>query len=122
MLKKIIPIVFLIIISIFVMSSCKKTEHEHDYVTTTYPSNCTENGYTQRLCIECGDELLYDFKPKGNHTGNVWRIAKEPTCQLPGSEEKICTTCNKVVDSRSIAKLGHVQGKWTVTKNPTCKA
>ena len=120
MLKKIIPIVFLIIISIFVMSSCKD-KHEHNYVETVFPSTCVENGHTQRLCTDCGDELLYDFKPKGNHTGDVWRIAKEPTCQLPGSEERICTSCNKVVESRAIAKLGHTNGKWTVTKNPTCK-
>ena len=120
MLKKIIPTVFLIIISIFVMSSCKD-KHEHNYVETVFPSTCVENGHTQRLCTGCGDELLFDFKPKGNHTGDVWRIAKEPTCQLPGSEERICTSCNKVVDSRAIAKLGHTNGKWTVTKNPTCK-
>ena len=120
MLKKIIPIVFLIIISIFVMSSCKD-KHEHNYKETEYPSTCSENGYTQKLCLDCGDEHLYNFKPKGNHTGDVWRVSKEPTCQIPGSEEKICTTCNKVVDSRPIAKLGHVEGKWTITKNPTCK-
>ena len=121
MLKKIIPIMLLIMLSLFFVTSCKKDEHVHSYVETTYPSNCSENGYTQRLCTECGDELLFDFKPKGAHTGDVWRVAKEPSCQLAGSEEKICTTCNKVVDSRPIAKLGHVQGQWTVTKNPTCK-
>ena len=85
MLKKIIPIVFLIIISILVLSSCNN-KHEHNYVETVFPSTCVENGHTQRLCTDCGDELLFDFKPKGNHTGDVWRIAKEPTCQLPGSE------------------------------------
>ncbi len=121
MLKKIIPIILLIVLSLFVVTSCKKEKHTHDYVETVYPSNCSENGYTQRLCIDCGDELLYDFKPKGSHTGDVWRVAKEPSCQIAGSEEKICTTCNKVVDSRPIAKLGHVQGQWTVTKTPTCK-
>ena len=120
MLKKVIPIIFLIIIAIFALSSCKE-EHEHDYTEMVYPSNCSENGYTQKLCTICGDELLYDFGPKGKHTGDVWIVAKEPTCQTPGSEEKICTTCNKVVDSRPIEKLGHVNGKWTVTKNPTCK-
>ena len=120
MLKKIIPIIFLVLLSLLVITSCKD-KHEHNYVETVFPSTCVENGHTQRLCTDCGDELLYDFKPKGNHTGDVWRIAKEPTCQLPGSEERICTSCNKVVESRAIAKLGHTNGKWTVTKNPTCK-
>lgn len=120
MLKKLIPITILILLAIFVLPSCKE-KHVHDYVEMVYPSNCSENGYTQRLCINCGDELLYDFTPRGKHTGDVWVTVTEPSCKSAGSEERICTTCNKIVDSRPIEKLGHVSGKWTVTKNPTCK-
>ena len=120
MLKKLIPITILILLAIFVLPSCKE-KHVHDYVEMVYPSNCSENGYTQRLCINCGDELLYDFTPRGKHTGDVWVTVLEPSCKSAGSEERVCTTCNKIVDSRPIEKLGHVSGKWTVTKNPTCK-
>ena len=57
MLKKIIPIVFLIIISILVLSSCNN-KHEHNYVETVFPSTCVENGQTSREGVFAGGDAV----------------------------------------------------------------
>ncbi len=119
MFKKLLPVLLLFILSALMLSACKD-KHEHNYVETVFPSTCKEMGYTQRLCTDCGDELLYDYKARTGHSGE-WQIAKEPTCQAVGTEEKICLTCNIVFETRSVAKLGHISGEWKVTKAPTCK-
>ena len=119
MIKKLIPIFLLLLLSALMLSACSD-KCKHNYVETVYPSTCNENGYTQKLCTDCGDEMKYDYKPRGGHSGE-WQIAKEPTCQSVGTEERICLTCNTVYETRSISKLGHINGEWKVTKAPTCK-
>ena len=122
MIKKLIPIVFLIIITVLLFVSCTNNgEHVHSYVETVYPANCQEMGYTQKLCTECGDELLTNYKPRSGHAGENWQITKEPTCQVAGTEGRICDRCNTTFETRIVAKLGHIEGKWVVTKAPTCK-
>ena len=119
MIKKLIPIFLLLILSALMLSACSD-KCKHNYVETVYPSTCKDNGYTQRLCTECGDEQKFDYKPRSGHSGE-WQIAKEPTCQSVGTEERICLTCNTVYETRSISKLGHISGEWKTTKAPNCK-
>lgn len=119
MLRRLLPIFLFLIFSTLMLPACND-KCEHNYVETKYPSTCSENGYTQRLCTECGDEQKFDYKPRSGHSGE-WQITEESTCQATGTEGKICLTCNKIFETRSIAKLGHVSGEWKTTKVPTCK-
>lgn len=119
--KKFLPMLFLAIALCLVLVSCTEINgnHTHKFEETIFEPNCKEMGFTQLLCIECGYEMLMDYKPRSTHKGD-WQLTKEPTCQSIGTEEKLCLTCNIVFETRSVAKLGHTQGEWTVTKQPTC--
>ena len=122
MSKKIISLLFVLMSLCLLLISCKKNTEEHNYIETVFPPTCQEMGYTQKLCKDCGDELLYNYMPRATHSGDTWIVAKEPTCQVAGTEERVCKTCNIAFETRIIAKLGHVEGEWVTTKQPTCKA
>ncbi len=117
--KKIAFALLFVLLIALCFASCNK-KCEHDYVETVFSPTCKENGFTQKLCKKCGDEILSDFVPRSTHDGE-WQIKKEPTCETVGTEEKICTTCNVSYDTRTISKLGHISGEWKTIKAPTCK-
>ena len=78
-------------------------------------------GFTQKVCTECGDEILYDYTTRSGHRGETWSTISEPTCKTAGVEGLICLACNEVYETRNTAKLGHVSGAWVDEKLATCK-
>lgn len=67
----------------------------HRFVTQTVQSTCLDNGYTQRVCTECGaiEGGSYQILPIAPHS-----ITNEPTLIMDdGTACWMCSVCNQIV-------------------------
>lgn len=56
----------------------------------TIPSTCIENGYTRRVCVNCGEETVTDTLPYANHQYGKWKASgfkDVHTCSVCGEKE-----------------------------------
>lgn len=86
---KLLTILMLISIVIFVCSSCS-TNCNHVYsIHKTVEATCTEGGYNEYKCSECGDKYKETISAKGHTAGEA------PTMDA----SQVCTTCGTVLAS-----------------------
>lgn len=70
-----------------VLSNSTSGAHVHSYVTKIVEPTCSEKGYTEYKCVECGFTKKEDYKePTGNHI----------------LEDGICKVCNKKIHSKGL--------------------
>ena len=97
--------------------------HEHVYTETVYLPDCTEDGFTQKVCT-CGDTVTENVvKASGHHFGD-WTTVSAPTTQVEGQESRICEICGST-EKRSVEKLPpvplfHVHIYTETVYEPTC--
>lgn len=73
--------------------------HVHDYVVTVKKASCTEDGYTQYICSDCGDSYIGDKVPPLDHPNTEWDPGKEPTTTEPGyTAGMFCLECETWID------------------------
>lgn len=73
--------------------------HVHYYVATVKPATCTESGYTQYICSDCGDSYIGDEVPLLDHPNTEWDPGKEPTTTEPGyTPGMFCLECETWID------------------------
>lgn len=65
----------------------------HDYKDTVIPATCTERGYTEHVCQNCGHIYQSDFTDTADHEYEE-TILNEPTCTTDGVKQLICKHCN----------------------------
>ena len=128
MKKRILGIlfVFLMIASVFVLTSCDDligsivggTDHKHEYTADVTPPTCTEQGYTTYTC-SCGDTYKDNYVAKTSHTYGDWQVKREATCAISGEETRKCSSCS-ATETREIAKLSHDYYQFAVVISPTC--
>ncbi len=63
----------------------------HEYISRTIASTCANYGYTIDTCVNCGEELLYDFTSPLGHKLN---IATTENCSAHGSYIYSCARCD----------------------------
>lgn len=68
------------------------TDHTHEYSYTTVPSSCTEPGYTEYKCLQCGDTYTDDYTIEKGHELTVFE-ASAPTCDKQGKTVYKCNSC-----------------------------
>lgn len=56
---------------------------------------CTDEGYTWKQCIICGDIEIYDKKPALGHDWGDWIITRQPTTALYGRKQCSCKRCGE---------------------------
>ena len=92
----------------------------HDYSKSTVVSpTCTERGYTEHVCANCGDTYTDGHTPAlGHKTELVSYVA--PTCTETGySGDTVCLNCSEVIEKGyDLENLGHSYTQ-SVTA-PTC--
>jgi uncharacterized repeat protein (TIGR02543 family) len=77
---------------------------EHVWVTiVSKEATCTEGGYYEKECSECG-MLSYGSSGPEMHRGS-WVTIKEATLTSEGLERLVCDTCGQVVEERTTGKL-----------------
>ncbi len=69
--------------------------HLHSFKVDRVDPTCTEDGYTIRRCVECGETKIDDYVPKKGHTFGEWKTVTEPTQTSVGLRERVCTVCNE---------------------------
>ena len=73
------------------LSGC---EHHHLYSTVTVPATCLSGGYTQKVC-SCGDTIITNETPIGEHKYDEWVVTVEPTETTRGLKQKKCIYCDE---------------------------
>ena len=89
-----------------------------NWVETEKTATCTEDGENSRTCTTHGITEKEITKATGHKFGE-WKVTKQPTCGVAGTEERTCSVC-KTVEKRAIAATGkHKYGSWKTTKEAT---
>ncbi|MBR6916242.1 MAG: hypothetical protein IKN36_07770, partial [Clostridia bacterium] len=90
--------------------------HTHDYQAVTVDPTCTEPGYTEEVCSECGSVINHVDIPALGHDVAEWTVVSEPTCTESGEQTGVCSRCGEV--SVFTAPLGHDYAPAVTA--PTC--
>lgn len=120
----------------------------HSHATREIEPTCTESGYIEEYCTECGKIFakIENAEPSGHDFGEALPCeggvvcikcgaamptvphtcetrGKEATCTESGYTETYCTVCGKVIGDRTeSAALGHDFGEWETDIAATCVA
>ena len=98
---------------------------QHKWVTQTIEQpDCTEPGWKESLCANCGDEKGDRQEiPALGHNWGSWRWTHgEPPCNSRGAwQVRDCQRCGQQKD-RWIEGGAHAFGPWYSTQEPTCMA
>ena len=103
---------------IYTCSRCNDAKTEelaatgHSYITTVYPPNCVDRGYTNYLCTSCGDSYNSDYVASAGHNYDIMVVP--PTCVSDGYTSFICPGCGDSFTSDPIQALGHSYSVQTV--------
>ena len=84
--------------------TCIRCEEErqplpHSHATREIEPTCTESGYSEEYCTECGKIFakIENAEPSG-HDFCEWRLVKAPTCTEPGVQTRVCERCGERVN------------------------
>lgn len=115
----------------------------HSYSEQTTEPTCTEQGYTTKICVSCGESEKTAFVPSKGHTpgeaagcvtdqlctdcGAVMQSAighnyidkiVSHTCVEKGYTEHTCTRCGDAYRDAEVAAKGHMPSDWIVDAEP----
>lgn len=93
----------------------------HDYGRKVILPTCTEEGYAEYVCIDCGDRYEEEgsrTQPTG-HTFGEWRTVTEATCTHGGEITRECGVCG-ASETAYTDKLTHEYGETIVVTPSTC--
>lgn len=91
---------------------------EHFYVRgETVPPTCSEQGYTEYKCSQCGTTKKDDYIAAKGHSYQM--SSKPPTCTEMGETVYICEVCGFEYKEEGEYPSGHSY-TTTITKSPTC--
>ena len=77
----------------------------HAYEENVVAPTCFMEGYTEKVCADCGRWDKTDWVPAtGVHDEGVWTVVDEPTVGFDGRKELLCS-CGLALDSESIPML-----------------
>ena len=79
--------------------------------------SCTEDGYTEHKCINCGDFYRDNYITAWGHEYISQVYA--PTCTQEGYTKYVCSYCLDSYKTDFVDALGHKFTEWTVEKEAT---
>ncbi len=88
----------------------------HSYEETVYIATCTEQGYTEYVCSECGDVYKDNFVEPHGHT--YTEIEVPATCTEQGFTTHYCVDCGYQYADNYVAATGHSYSEAVF--EPTC--
>ena len=110
--------------------------YNHDYVEYTIPATCTSDGYTQKTCKRCREQIRTDIVEKFDHKYDngdsavvaVSTVTETPTCQEAGSMhiDYVCQRCGRTIseEDTEIPTVEHeISAEPTIENNvdPDCR-
>ena len=115
MRKKILYVGMLLLVLLFVLTSCGHEHEWSDWKIVTM-STCTEKGVEEHTC-SCGASEKRDVGATGHEFGD-WSVKTSATCVTEGKKEKICSVCNHI-QIENIPATGHNETE-KIVKAVTC--
>ena len=94
-------------------------ETGHTWRSTVFAPTCTEQGYTLRTCLLCGETEMTDYEDALGHDWCDWVISQEPSCVGTGVRCRCCSICDER-QSEDIPANGHRMGEWVTEREPGC--
>lgn len=73
----------------------EKAMLDHNYVATVTPPTCEGEGYTTKVCSECGHTIITDKVSPHGHTWGEWFISSQPDENTNGLMRQNCVNCDK---------------------------
>lgn len=81
--------------------SCGKSYTEsipatgHSYKTTVIKPTCTEQGFTNHVCVNCGNSYKDSYVYAKGHSFGNWTILVQATKYSAGIKQRTCTECGQ---------------------------
>ena len=92
-----------------------KTEHKHDYKSSSIAASCDKNGYKINVCTICGDVKIIETIDKLPHTFNEGVITKNPDCTHDGIKTFTCSVCG-ATKQEAVVATGHTYNETSRTE------
>ena len=93
-------------------------EQEHICYTKTVAPTCSADGYTVKICAECGKEIEKITIPASSHDYEA--VVTDPTCTTLGYTTYTCKTCGHSYKDNYTPATDHTYGQWETVKAATC--
>ena len=96
-------------------------EHEHVYEDAIVKPTCTEKGFTQHTCSECGYVFSDSEIAATGHSWSAWKEVRAASTTGAGEKSRSCLICGKTV-SESIPMIVqlHTHSYTETVIEPTC--
>ena len=91
--------------------------HGHTYEHYMTASTCTEEGFTEYICTDCGDSYVSDYVSPTGHKHEA--VITDPTCTEQGYTTYTCH-CGDSYVSDYVDALGHDIDEWHTVIEATC--
>ncbi|MBE6945702.1 MAG: hypothetical protein E7459_06405 [Ruminococcaceae bacterium] len=96
-------------------------EQEHiTYIKEVVEGDCLTEGYTLRVCAECGKEFKENVTEAKGHDYEA--VVTAPTCTTLGYTTYTCKVCGDSYKDDYTPNTDHVYGEWETVTAPTCNA
>ncbi len=92
-------------------------EHSDRFLVDSKPSTCTEAGYLEYVCENCGIDTEKVTLPLASHQYVTQTV--NATCTQPGYTEDVCAVCNDKKNRTVIPATGH-EYKQVIKTPATC--
>ena len=89
----------------------------HSYSGEAHLPSCTEDGYTEYICSNCGDSYKDDIVGSLGHEYGEWVYIAVPSCQSSGERVRYCSVCENV-ESEVLPATDHLYCENVY--EPTC--
>jgi len=96
-------------------------DHSMSYTKVIVPPNCTESGFTVKICYVCGKELIEDQTAALGHSYAVNEVISS-TCTNQGYTHYVCSMCGNSYNYNYTPATGHNLGEWRVAVEASCDA
>lgn len=94
----------------------------HMYDGFYYEPTCTESGYIEHRCWECGYSYQEPYGEPAGHQMSDWEVVEEPNCLSSGLMVRRCWYWDcEYYEEEIIESAGHWWGDWNITYSPECE-
>jgi hypothetical protein len=90
----------------------------HNYNITTVAPTCTDQGYDDYYCPDCGEWFQTNYTAALGHSYDSY-VTTDPTCIYEGFDTYYCSRCGDTMTKNYTSALGHNFSK-SYTVAPTC--
>ena len=111
-------LIFVLLLGTMLLSSCQG--HEHNFESVIVDPTCSEQGYTEYTCLECGYVKRDNFVPVDYSTHVYYDVKEVPsTCTEHGFIKQRCEICfvENVVE---LPLMEHTFGDWIEKEVADC--